>query len=191
VQPNAPSTFTTPALGLDFVLLDDDGKPADKGEVFIDGPSIGLSTRLLNRDHDAVYFKDTPTGPSGFPLRRHGDELYRTPEGGYRVAGRSDDTMNLGGIKVGCAEIERVLNTIDGVSETAAVAMNPEGGGPSRLVIFLVARETKDPADWKKLFGQAIRTQLNPLFHVDEVRLITAMPRTASNKVMRRELRKL
>jgi acetyl-CoA synthetase len=191
VQPNAPSMFTTPAMGLDFVLIDDDGKPADKGEVFIDGPSIGLSTRLLNRDHDAVYYKDTPTGRSGSPLRRHGDELYRTPEGGYRVAGRSDDTMNLGGIKVGCAEIERVLNVVDGVHETAAVAMSPDDGGPSRLVIFLVARVDKDVAEWKKMFQQAIRSQLNPLFHVDEVRLIAGMPRTASNKVMRRELRKL
>src|SRR5206468_4907226 len=46
-QPCIPSAFSTPALGMDLVLLDENERPADKGEVFIDGPSIGLSTRLL------------------------------------------------------------------------------------------------------------------------------------------------
>ena len=139
----------------------------------------------------AFDWAGTPLGPSGVPLRRHGDELEALPGGYYRVAGRSDDTMNLGGIKVGCAEIERVLNPLPGVQETAAVAVPEPGGGPSRLVIFLLPREgvTRSPAEWKALLQQAIRTQLNPLFHVHEVSLATSLPRTASNKVMRRELR--
>jgi acetyl-CoA synthetase len=191
VQPCIPSAFTTPALGCDFVLLDEDGRAADKGEAFIDGPSIGLSTRLLNRNHHAVYFTDTPIGSSGMPLRRHGDELERLPGGYYRVAGRSDDTMNLGGIKVGCAEIERVLNVLPGVRETAAVAVPPPGGGPSRLVIFLIQKEdsVRSADGWTPILQKAIRDQLNPLFRLHEVVLIDAMPRTASNKVMRRELR--
>ncbi len=65
VQPCIPSTFTTPALGLDFVLLDENHRPAERGEVFIQGPSIGLSTRLLNRDHDAIYYSAAPIGPAG------------------------------------------------------------------------------------------------------------------------------
>jgi acetyl-CoA synthetase len=191
VQPCIPSAFTTPALGCDFVLLDEEGRTAEKGEAFIDGPSIGLSTRLLNRDHDAVYFKETPIGPSGMPLRRHGDELESLPGGYYRVAGRSDDTMNLGGIKVGCAEIERVLNALPGVRETSAVAVPPPGGGPSRLVVFLVQKEeaARSVEEWAPIFQKAIREQLNPLFRLHEVCLTDAMPRTASNKVMRRELR--
>lgn len=191
VQPCIPSTFSTPALGLDFVLLDEAGQRADKGEAFIEGPSIGLSTRLLNRDHDAVYFNNTPLSQSGAPLRRHGDELETLPGGYYRVAGRSDDTMNLGGIKVGCAEIERVLNILPGVSETAAVAVPPPGGGPSRLIIFLIPRDSTahTPAQWKPLLQQALRTQLSPLFQVYEVCLTDSLPRTTSNKVMRRELR--
>lgn len=191
VQPCIPSTFTTPTLGLDFVLLDEERQPADKGEVFIVGPSIGLSTRLLKGDHDAIYYGNTPLDINGAPLRRHGDELERISAGYYRVSGRSDDTMNLGGIKVGCAEIERVLNQVPGVHETAAVAVPPPGGGPSRLVIFVVPQPgDATPADaFKPLLQQAIRTQLNPLFHIEEVRLIASLPRTASQKVMRRELR--
>jgi len=161
------------------------------GEAFLVGPSIGLSTRLLNRDHDVVYFEGTPLGPNGAPLRRHGDELEALPGGSFRVAGRSDDTMNLGGIKVGCAEIERVLNVLPGVQETAAVAVAPPGGGPSRLIVFAVASPDSvvAPGDLKAAMQNAIRSQLNPLFRLDEVRVVPSLPRTASNKIMRRELR--
>ncbi|MGE5607909.1 MAG: AMP-binding protein [Bacillota bacterium] len=191
VQPCVPATFSTPALGLDLVLLDEQNQPASRGEVFLIGPSIGLSTRLLNRDHDAVYFAHTPPGPGGVPLRRHGDDLERGPEGYYRVLGRSDDTMNLGGIKVGCAEIERVLNQLEAIQETAAIAIAPPEGGPSQLVIYAVLRpgQSVPVAELKPAMQQALRQHLNPLFKVQEVQLISALPRTASNKVMRRELR--
>lgn len=188
VQPNIPAAFSTPALGIDLAVYDQ-GRPATTGEVFLAGPSMGLSTRLLNRDHDSVYFKDTPSAPDSTPLRRHGDEVETLPNGYYRMAGRADDTMNLGGIKVGCAELERVLNALAGVQETAAVAIAPPGGGPSRLVIFAVLRTPITEADLKIQMQHALRTQLNPLFHLAEVRIIPALPRTASNKIMRRELR--
>ncbi len=113
------------------------------------------------------------------------------PGGYFRVAGRSDDTMNLGGIKVGCAEIERALNALPGVQETAAIAVPPPGGGPSRLVIFVVPipGNTQSAAEFKPMFQAAIRAHLNPLFHVEEVRVAASLPRTTSNKIMRRELR--
>ncbi len=44
-----PSTFTTPALGWDLRLLDEDGSPAEEGELFLVPPSMGMSTELLNR----------------------------------------------------------------------------------------------------------------------------------------------
>ncbi len=191
VQPCVPSTFTTAALGLDFVLLDDEGKCSDRGEVFIEGPSIGLSSRLLNRDHDSIYYGGTPRGNAGLPLRRHGDALERVGEHSYRVTGRSDDTMNLGGVKVGCAEIERVLNALPGITETAAVATAPPGGGPSKLTIFAVISDAGQAAagTLKTQFQKAISAQLNPLFHVDSVVLVDALPRTTSNKIIRRSLR--
>src|SRR5262249_41854927 len=122
VQPNAPSTFTTPCLGVDFLILDESGDPANLGEAFLIPPSIGMSTRLLKRSHDEVYYAGTPNGASRDVLRRHGDYLEKLPNGMFRVLGRADDTMNLGGIKVSSAEIERVLNGVPGVVETAAVA---------------------------------------------------------------------
>ena len=189
VQAAVPATFTTPTLGLDVRILDDAGEPSDIGELFLVPPSIGLSQSLLHRDHHEVYYADLPD--IDVPLRRHGDQMEQLPNGYYRALGRVDDTMNLSGIKVSSAEIERAIDTIDGVAECAAIAVAPPEGGPSRLVVYAVA---VDPADadvdrWKEDMQEAIRSQLNPLFKVHDVVVIDELPRTASAKVMRRSLR--
>jgi acetyl-CoA synthetase len=182
VQPARPATFTTPALGLDFVILDDEGHEADVGEAFLVPPSVGLSMELLNADHGAVYEADLPR-PG---LRRHGDQIERLADGSYRAHGRRDDTMKLGGIKVSSAEIERVMLRVSGVRESAAVAVPPPGGGPSRLVVYAVADKH---ADLLREMQAAIGEHLNPLFKLHDVVVIDAFPRTASGKVMRRRLR--
>jgi acetyl-CoA synthetase len=173
------------------VVLNEAGKPTDNGEIFLVPPSMGLSTRLLNKDHHEAYFADTPPGPDGEVLRRHGDQMERLPGGAWRALGRADDTMNLGGIKVSSAEIERALQMVEGITETAAIAVAPPGGGPSQLVVYVVCDKALH-ADKPKLMSalqSAIRRELNPLFKIHDVVFIDAMPRTASNKVMRRVLR--
>ncbi|MDD5199142.1 MAG: AMP-binding protein [Terrimicrobiaceae bacterium] len=190
--PCVAGEFNTPALGLDFVILDSAGEPAETGEVFLVSPSIGLSTTLLNKDHHEAYFADAPRGPGGEILRRHGDQIEALPGGRWRALGRADDTMNLGGIKVSSAEIERALQSVEGVAETAAVAVAPDGG-PSQLVIYAV-RSGSHAASKDELavaMQNAIKRDLNPLFKIHDLVLIAALPRTASNKVMRRELRSL
>lgn len=188
LDPCVPSLFSTPALGLDLVLMDDDGQ-GDSGEVFLVPPSMGLSTVLLNGDHHEVYYDGIPD--IGRPLRRHGDHMERTQDGYYRALGRIDDTMNLGGIKVSSTDLERAIGHTAGITELAAVSVPPPGGGPEHLVVFVVpARgEPLDVNELRKVMQQAIRTRLNPLFKVHEVIAIPALPRTASNKVMRRSLR--
>ncbi|RCJ26996.1 AMP-dependent synthetase [Nostoc minutum NIES-26] len=188
VQPSAPSTFTTPALGLDIVILDSDGRSTNKGEVFIIPPSIGLSTELLNADHHQVYFANVPQHP--VPLRRHGDQIERLPNGYYRARGRVDDTMNLGGIKVSSAEIEQVLNAEEGIWETAAIASSLSGG-PSQLIIYAVVKP--DMQENKTAIATSLQTainqRLNPLFKIHDVVIVDNLPRTSSNKIMRRVLR--
>lgn len=189
VEPAAPAAFTTPAAGLDFVILDENLEPADEGEVFLMPPSIGLSVRLLNKDHYKVYYENTPRFADGSPLRRHGDQLVHFATGFFRALGRADDTMNLGGIKVGSAEIERTLKSVDGVDETAAIAVSPKNGGPSLLVVFAVMNAARESEVLKKEMQQAVRAELNPLFKIHDVVVVEQLPRTASGKVMRRILR--
>jgi acetyl-CoA synthetase len=191
VQPAVPATFTTAALGIDFRILNEQGSAADTGELFLVPPSMGLSTRLLNRDHDEVYFEGCPEGPDGETLRRHGDHFTRLGGGFFRALGRVDDTMNLGGIKASSAEIERALQGVAAVKETAAIACPPPGGGPDRLVIYAVLAlgVGGSGAELRALMQKALSSGLNPLFKIHEVVVIDALPRTASQKVMRRQLR--
>ncbi len=193
IHPNIPSVFSTPALGSAFVILDDQGHPSDLGEVFLVPPAIGLSRRILNRDHHETYYEGVPAGPAGETLRRHGDEMQALAGGYFRALGRADDTMNLGGIKVGAAEIERVLNRVAGVEDVAAVAIPPLEGGPNRLVVFVVVASSAEQikvAELSRAMQQAIKTTLNPLFRIHDVRVLRQLPRTASGKIIRRQLRK-
>ena len=184
-----PATFTTPTLGLDVRILDDEDRPADNGEMYIVPPSIGLSQELIGRDHDEAYYTGVPE--ADVVLRRHGDHMERLSNGYYRALGRVDDTMNLGGVKISSAELERVIGTIHGVAEVAAVAVSPSGGGPSRLVVYAVAAPgiVANPESWRTEMQHAISTELNPLFRIHEVIPVGDLPRTASAKVMRRALR--
>lgn len=123
--------FSAPVLGSKFLLQDTKGKFVDgsefeknedgknSGEILLSPPTVGLSTTLLNKDHFSVYFEGMPHGPDGELLRKHGDEVEfvrsslhlplesknsTTPY--FRALGRSDDTMNIGGIKISSVEIE-------------------------------------------------------------------------------------
>ncbi len=190
-QAAAPAHFTTKAIGLNVLILDEAGNTALQGEVFIEGPSMGLSVELLNQDHHKLYYEDTPFF-RGKPLRRHGDEIELVHHSFYRAHGRVDDTMNLGGIKISSIEIERTLNKMPGVLETAAIAVSLSQGGPNALVVYVVleAKERYDTEILRKDFQNLIKTKLNPLFKIMSVCIIDVLPRTPSNKVMRRVLRK-
>jgi acetyl-CoA synthetase len=112
--------------------------------------------------------------------------------GYYKAHGRVDDAMNLGGIKVSSAQIEAVINTLDFVKESAAIAVSPPEGGPSDLVIYYVENEMKSGhRDRIEAINHKVKSELNPLFKVKNALSISALPRTASGKVMRKNLRNL
>lgn len=191
LEPCIPSACKTPALGLDFVILDDEGHLANNGEVALVPPSIGLSTELLNKDHHQVYYANMPT-IKGYPLiRRHGDQILKDENGYYRILGRADDTMNLGGIKTSSAEIESTLNLLNEVSETAAIAVPPPDGGPSLLIVYVVLKPgvTISKTNLMLAMQKEMKQHLNPLFKIEDIVIKKQLPRTASNKVMRRQLR--
>lgn len=207
-RPNVPAVFNQACLGI-RLRIEDQGNSANaptaertpglrRGEAFLSGPNIGFSTRLLNADHHQVYYEGTVDAessgesPCGAPRvwRRHGDLLQELGDGYYRVLGRADDAMNLGGIKVSAVELERVCNEHRLVLESAAVALNDEEGGPARLVVFVVPRSQSPDAGELQLELQALlRERLSPQFRIDQVQVVETLPRTASHKVMRRTLR--
>jgi acetyl-CoA synthetase len=189
IQPNRPSQFSAKTIAADFVILDGNAHAAEHGEVFLVPPSLGHSTRLLNANHHDVYFEGCPTAPDGRVLRRHGDELEALPGGYYRALGRADDTMNLGGIKVSAVELERTMNRLEAVIETAAIGVSPPEGGPAILVVFAVVDGGPDAGALQVELQQQIRGELNPLFRIADLVIVDSLPRTASNKVMRRVLR--
>ena len=191
LAPNCPSVFNAKMMGTDFVVLGPGGhpcRPGEVGEVFLIPPAIGMTTRLLNQDNEEVYYAGCPER-NGMRLRRHGDLMLVLGEDRYRSLGRADDTMNLGGIKTSSAEIEQAVARTPGVVEAAAVGVPPPKGGPDRLVLFVVA-PGQAPADLAVALQRAIRDRANPLFHLHDIVAVDALPRTASNKVLRRELRK-
>jgi acetyl-CoA synthetase len=195
------------------------GAETSQGEIALVPPALGLSTHLLNRDHHECYYHGMPLHQvTGQILRRHGDEIQavewseEVPTSNdshssscgapsqsqyryFRALGRCDDTMNLGGIKVSSVEIERVCNEVEMVNETAAIGVSPSNGGPSSLILFVILQdafkkdETITAALLKPKLAMAIKSHLNPLFHVGDVVIKDTLPRTASNKVMRRILR--
>ena len=161
----------------------------ETGELFLIPPSIGLSQTLLNRDHEEIYYTGCPSGPGGAVLRRHGDEIARLHKGYFKAQGRADDTMNLGGIKVSSVELERVIDSHNAVFEAAAVGMQAGGEGPERLVVFAVLQPDTDAKELRSELQARIAAELNPLFRIDELVVVDGLPRTASNKVLRRQLR--
>ncbi|MFQ5792044.1 MAG: AMP-binding protein, partial [Acidobacteriota bacterium] len=192
VQPASPATFTTAALGVDFAILDEQGNPVpegETGELYLIPPAIGMSQGLLNKDHHEIYYQGCPRGPKGEVLRRHGDQIARLRGGFFTAQGRSDDTMNLGGIKVSSLELERAINDHGAVLESAAVAVEPQGEGAGELVVFVVLKDEIDRESLARELQTRIAEELNPLFKIHDVVITEELPRTASNKLMRRMLR--
>ncbi|WJX72310.1 putative acyl-activating enzyme 17, peroxisomal [Trifolium repens] len=197
-QAQSLAAFSTPAMCCILFILGEDGHPIPEnvpgiGELALGSLMLGASNTLLNADHYGVYFKGMPLW-NGKVLRRHGDVFERTARGFYHAHGRADDTMNLGGIKVSSVEIERICNGVDSnIVETAAIGIPPSGGGPEQLAVAVVLKNSNiTPQDLLKLkmsFNSALQKTLNPLFRVSQVVPVPSLPRTASNKVMRRVLR--
>nr|GMD35736.1 probable acyl-activating enzyme 17, peroxisomal [Ipomoea batatas] len=200
LQPQSLSAFSTASLGCRLFILGEDGRPLPSnvpgiGELALGPYMFGASSSLLNADHYDVYFKGMPAW-NGQVLRRHGDVFERTSKGYYHAHGRADDTMNLGGVKVSSIEIERVCNSVDDVNilETAAIGVPPRGGGPDMLVIAVVFKDSDGGSSYdlnslRISFNLALQKKLNPLFKVSKVVAVPTLPRTATNKVMRRLLR--
>lgn len=185
--PNLPvyaGQIQGPALGLDVQVFNEDGQPAavgEKGELVCRNtfPSVPL------------YFWDDPDKDkfrSAYFERfaevwTHGDFVEVTAEGGYVMHGRSDATLNAGGVRIGTAEIYRITDEFAEIVEALAIAQNWDGD--TRVILFVKMAEGKLLNE--SLISQiklALKQKASPR-HVPAL-IIQApdFPRTKSNKLV-------
>jgi len=170
-----------PALGLDVTVLRPDGTEADvseEGELVCRTPFPSVPLAFWGDDdgsrrHNAYF--DRFAG-----LWAHGDYARRTPSGGFEILGRLDATLNVKGVRIGTAEIYRVVLSLPGVLE--AMAIEQPDGDDSRVVLFVVLEQTLTD-DMVGLIRTTLRTQASPRHVPAAIVEVPQLPRTRSGKM--------
>jgi acetoacetyl-CoA synthetase len=127
--------------------------------------------------YEAAYFADFPG------VWRHGDWLARTEHGGFVITGRSDATLNPGGVRIGTADIYRQVELFPEIAES--VVIGQDVGGDVRVVLFVKMADDRQLSD--ELVGRikaAIRTNCSPRHVPALVVAVPDVPRTRSGKLV-------
>lgn len=111
----------------------------------------------------------------------HGDLVSRTPEGGYVVHGRSDATLNVGGVRIGTGEIYAALNSLSDIS--GALAFTQPWKGDERIVLLVVAPKVSDKESYIKQIRSEISAKCSPRHLPAEVFFVSDLPRTFNGKL--------
>ena len=170
-------------LGMRVEVFDDSGRPVatgEKGELVCTRPFPSMPVGFWNDDdgsrYRAAYF-DHFEG-----VWRHGDWVELTPHGGMVFHGRSDSTLNPGGVRIGTAEIYRVVESFEEVLESVVVGQDI--GDDQRIVLFVRMADGHALDDeLRDRLRRAVREQASP-HHVPRVILaVDDVPRTVSGKI--------
>lgn len=185
VEPLKPTSLQGPALGMAMDVWGDDGKPVAPGEVghlVCTQPWPGITRGFWN---DRARYLDTY-------WRRwpgvwfHGDWARRDADGHWYVLGRSDDTLNVAGKRLGPAEVESVLAAHEAVAESAAVGM-PDPVKGQAIWCYCVLHGGATPGEaLRQELSDLIVTSLGAAFRPGRVWFAESLPKTRSAKVMRR-----
>ena len=116
-----------------------------------------------------------------------------TDRGSCLITGRSDATLNRGGVRVGTAEIYRVAEAIDGVADSLVVHLEAAGADdPGTLVLFVeLAPGTELDDRMRRRIGDGLRTGLSPRHVPDEIHRVEAIPTTLSGKKLELPVKKI
>ncbi len=173
-----------PCLGMAAKVFNSAGDVAaidEKGELVCTVPfpskPIGFWGDKDNSKYLSAYFE-------GFPgVWTHGDFASRSKTGGITLYGRSDATLNSKGVRIGTAEIYRVVETFPQIQECMAVSQDWEND--TRVVLFVVLREGQSFDDeLAKEIKRALRDQASPRHVPDKIMVAPELPRTKSNKLV-------
>jgi acetoacetyl-CoA synthetase len=169
-------------LGMKVEILDDDGKPVrgEKGELACTAPFPSMPVCFWN-DPDGekyrnAYFARVPGAWC------HGDHALLTEHDGVVIYGRSDATLNPGGVRIGTAEIYRQVEQVPEVLESVAVGQH--WGDDERVILFVRLREgiALDDALRERIARQ-IRANTTPRHVPAKILQVADIPRTISGKI--------
>jgi acetoacetyl-CoA synthetase len=170
-------------LGMRVEVRGDDGRPlvGKKGELVCSAPFPSMPLAFWNdpdgSKYQTAYFSRWPG------VWHHGDYAELTPAGGVRIFGRSDATLNPGGVRIGTAEIYRVVESFDEVSECLAVGQ--EWRGDVRIVLFVRLREgLRLDEELRLRIRAAIRAEETPRHVPAKIVQVAALPHTISGKLV-------
>jgi acetoacetyl-CoA synthetase len=183
IQPVHEGEISGPCLGVAAKAFDPDGNEIvnQLGELVITEPMPSMPVGFWN-DADGsryrrAYFEHYPG------VWRHGDWIRFTAQRTCQVTGRSDATLNRGGVRLGTGEFYGVLDDIPGIADSIVVHLEDETGGPGQLLLFVVLAEGATLDDGlRSTIGTSLRRELSPRHVPDAIVAVPAIPRTLTGK---------
>jgi acetoacetyl-CoA synthetase len=180
-------------LGADVQAFDEAGKPAPigrVGEMVIASPMPCMPVGFWNDPGGAryreSYFEHFPG------VWRHGDWIQLTEHGGAIITGRSDATLNRGGVRMGTSEFYRVVEELEPIKDSVVVDTSDDPGGSGKLWLFVVLRPGCElDAALVQTIQRTLRAKLSPRHVPDEIRAVADVPRTLSGKKLEVPIKRL
>ncbi|MFP5330958.1 MAG: acetoacetate--CoA ligase [Acidimicrobiia bacterium] len=171
------------ALGMAVEVFDDGGRPlgaGEQGELVCTEPFPSMPITFWGADGDERYHRAYFDRFEG--VWTHGDYAMWTERGGMVILGRSDATLNSGGVRIGTAEIYRVVEQFDEVLEAVAVAQRV--GSDTRVVLFLrMADGYELTPGLERRIRDRLRTEESPRHVPAVIAAVDDIPRTRSGKI--------
>ncbi len=179
------------ALGAKVEAFDPEGRPivGEVGELVLTVPMPSMPVMFWN-DPDGARYRESYFAE--YPgVWRHGDWVKFRPDGGCVIYGRSDSTLNRGGVRMGTSEFYRVVERFGEIADSLVIDTG-RLGQEGRLLLFVALAEgaelTPELVDRIKA---ALRTELSPRHVPDEIRVVPGIPRTLSGKKLEVPVRKI
>jgi acetoacetyl-CoA synthetase len=174
--------ITCRCLGAAVAAYDEDARPVVGllGELVIEKPMPSMPVGVWGDDdgsrYRAAYFEDIPG------VWRHGDWITIDADGTCDITGRSDATLNRGGVRLGTSEFYSVVEEEPEVLDSLVVHLEDDEGGAGTLVLFVQLAEGVTLDDVRGDIAAALRTKLSPRHVPDVVHQVSALPHTLSGK---------
>ncbi|MEV6372673.1 acetoacetate--CoA ligase [Micromonospora sp. WP24] len=184
--------ITCRALGAKVEARAADGSAVvdELGELVITEPMPSMPVGFWN-DADGSRYREAYFDV--YPgVWRHGDWITINSRGGCVITGRSDATLNRGGVRLGTAEFYSVVEGLAEVVDSVVVHLEDDEGGAGELLLFVVLADGLELDDeLRKKIARELRTALSPRHVPDEIHQVRAVPRTLSAKKLEVPVKKI